>query len=884
MAPVTSPIQRQTHPLIHTLLGVTGLVLMVFLMGCSSSNTTSPDSSDAKVLEVTVRENAAQYIWNDADMSGQVDVVDKSGKVATLATGRRLVLSDGATVRLSGAGLQGVTEAQVWVFSTPRLLNKIPVKSDGTFSAQIIVPSDLEPGEHTVLISATLSDGRVVAVNIPAFVPEVEAKQNPIDAPTSTAPSSPSFSPTSTTMAPRTTTTLSPSAPLPTTTTPAPPNTVLPSLITTTTLPSSTTTTVPPTSTTTTTTTTTVPAPATYSVTYHGNTSTGGSVPVDASAYNLNSNASVLDRGTLVKTGYTFNGWCTTQPTPGTTCSGTARAVNSTFTVSSDTTLYAVWATAVQTITYAPGTGGTGTGPSTPATVLYGSTFTTPTNTYTRPGHVFAGWNDGSATYSTTSTYPASGAVVTGNVTLTATWTPLTYSITFYDSNSGSGGGADGGTPPATQTGSGVASVTLNANTLSLSGYAFAGWSATNGSTTVTYNNAAVVSISSDTTLHLYPVWRLSTFSTQTGTGASGQVNAAGIQSDGKIIVVGSYIGWNGTSLNRVVRLFPDGSRDASFSTALGSGPSGSQDRILVQQDNKIIISGAASTWSGSPASNRLVRLNSDGSLDTAFNNNLGTGPNSNIFANAQQPDGKLIFAGQFTTWNGTAAAGIVRLNTDGSLDTAFNNNLGTAVGDTPATHSITGVGLQSDGKTIVVGNFTTWNGTTVGRIVRLNSDGTRDTSLQSGTGASSYIYQLRIQPNDAIILAGNFTTYNGTTANRVLRLHSDGSLDTAFSTNIGSGPGSLASRLAIQSDGKILVTHSSTTWSGTTVGSLVRLNSNGTRDTSFTTVIGTALTANEVLSMTPDGNKMLVMGSFRSWKGTPVGRIVRLNSDGTID
>lgn len=883
MTSVTSSIQRQTHRLIHSLLAISGLVLLVFLMGCSSSDSTSPESADAKVLEVAVRENTSQYVWNDEDITGQVDVVDKSGKIATLASGRRLVLSDGATVRLSGGGLEGVTEAQVWVLSTPRLLTKIPVKNDGTFSAQIIVPSDLEPGEHTVLISATLPDGRVVAVNIPAFVPEVEATQNPVGAPSSTAPSSPSFSPTSTTMAPRTTTTLSPSEPLPSTTISAPPSTVAPSLNSTTTLPSTTTTTVPPTSTTTTT--TTVPAPATYSVTYHGNTSTGGSVPVDASSYNTNATVTVLgNTGSLVKTGFTFSGWCTTPPTAGTTCSATSLAAQGTFAISANTNLYAVWATAVQTITYTPGTGGTGTGPSTPTTVLYGSTFTTPANTYTRAGHVFGGWNDGSALYSATSTYPASGAVVTGNVTLTATWTPLTYSITFYDSNSGSGGGGDGGTAPTTQTGSGVASVTLNTNTLSLSGYVFAGWSTTNGSTTVTYNNAAVVSISSDTTLHLYPVWRLSTFSTQSGTGASGQVNAVGIQSDGKIVVVGSFTGWNGTPLNRVVRLFPDGSRDTSFNTTLGSGPTGSQDRILVQHDNKIIISGAASTWSGSQASYRLVRLNSDGSLDTAFNTNLGTGPDHNIFANAQQSDGKLIFAGQFTTWNGTAAGGIVRLNTDGTLDTAFNNNLGTAVGGTPATHSITGVGVQSDGKMIVVGNFTSWNGTSVGRIVRINTDGTRDTSLQSGTGASSYIYQLRIQSNDAIILAGNFTTFNGTSANRVLRLHSDGSLDTAFSTNIGSGPGSLASRLAIQSDGKIVLTHSSTTWAGTTVGSLVRLNSNGTRDTSFTTEIGTALVANDVLWMTPDGNKMLVMGSFRNWKGTPVGHIVRLNSDGTLD
>jgi len=209
--------------------------------------------------------------------------------------------------------------------------------------------------------------------------------------------------------------------------------------------------------------------------------------------------------------------------------------------------------------------------------------------------------------------------------------------------------------------------------------------------------------------------------------------------------------------------------------------------------------------------------------------------------------------------------------------------NVGT--GGTGST-SITSLGLQSTGKIIVTGEFTSWNATTgVNRIVRLNSDGTRDTSFNVGTALNSAVYNARVQPDDKIVLAGNFGTFNGVTANKVTRLNSDGTLDTAFATKIGTGPGSLASRLALQSDGKILVATATTTWAGTTVGSLVRLNADGSRDTVFGTEIGTALTASQVVSLTvqPD-DKIIVMGSFTSWKGSTVGRIVRLNTDGTRD
>jgi uncharacterized repeat protein (TIGR02543 family) len=85
----------------------------------------------------------------------------------------------------------------------------------------------------------------------------------------------------------------------------------------------------------------------THTVTYNGNTATSGSAPSDSSSpYNYNSTVTVLgNTGSLALSGYTFDGWCTTQPAAGSSCGGTSRAASSTFTITANVTLYAVWQT-----------------------------------------------------------------------------------------------------------------------------------------------------------------------------------------------------------------------------------------------------------------------------------------------------------------------------------------------------------------------------------------------------------------------------------------------------------------------------------------------------------------------------------------------------------
>src|SRR5690606_5337296 len=219
---------------------------------------------------------------------------------------------------------------------------------------------------------------------------------------------------------------------------------------------------------------------------------------------------------------------------------------------------------------------------------------------------------------------------------------------------------------------------------------------------------------------------------------------------------------------NRLVRLNSNGTLDTSFYVE----PEFNDyvQSVILQPDGKILVGGNFTTFNGT-AQNRIARLNSDGTLDTSFN--IGTGFNEWVRRITLQPDGKILVGGGFTAFNGTAQNSLVRLNSDGTLDTSFNLGGGFDNVVTPIT-------LQPDGKILVGGSFTTFNGTAQNRIARLNSDGTLDTSFNIGTGFNSFVPSIALQPDGKILVGGNFTVFNGTTQNRITRLNSDGTLDTS--------------------------------------------------------------------------------------------------------
>src|SRR5690606_32753107 len=145
----------------------------------------------------------------------------------------------------------------------------------------------------------------------------------------------------------------------------------------------------------------------------------------------------------------------------------------------------------------------------------------------------------------------------------------------------------------------------------------------------------------------------------------------------------------------------------------------------------------------------------------------VGNGFNNVINSMSIQDDGKIIVGGNFTSYDGTARNRIARLNTDGALDTAVEVGNG-------FNNVINSMSIQDDGKIIVGGNFTSYDGTARNRIARLNTDGSLDTSFVVGNGFNNVINSMSIQDDGKIIVGGNFTSYDGTARNRIARLNTD--------------------------------------------------------------------------------------------------------------
>ena len=236
-----------------------------------------------------------------------------------------------------------------------------------------------------------------------------------------------------------------------------------------------------------------------------------------------------------------------------------------------------------------------------------------------------------------------------------------------------------------------------------------------------------------------------------------------------------------------------------------GSGFNNQVKAIAIQSDGKILVGGQFTTYQGTGA-NRIVRLNADGSIDGTFV--YGSGFNSSVNSIAIQSDGKILVGGNFTSYNGTGANYIIRLNSDGSIDGTFVYGSGFGF-------IVNSISIQTNGKILCVGDFTTYNGTGANRIVRLNSDGSIDGTFVYGSGFNISLNLTKIQSDGKILVGGNFTSYNGTGANRIIRLNSDGSIDTSW--GYGSGFSSTVLSIAIQNNGNILCGGSFTTFNTTT-------------------------------------------------------------------
>jgi len=349
------------------------------------------------------------------------------------------------------------------------------------------------------------------------------------------------------------------------------------------------------------------------------------------------------------------------------------------------------------------------------------------------------------------------------------------------------------------------------------------------------------------------------------GPGANGGVYAIAPQSDGKVLIGGSFTTVNGTNRNYMARLDANGSLDTRFFPGRALPYPGAY--LEVQPDGKVLVSGA--------------RLNPDGSLDNTYvpvqpTNNPNFNPDISVpgtfysiaECTAVQTDGKVLIGGYAYSEYYDPEGGyypiysyfLYRFNSDGNRDPNFEPALGNQY--YYDIHTIRMLVIQPDGKILVNGRFYDFKGTTRNGIARLNANGTLDSNFNPGLGGAAFF--MKLQP-DGRLLVGNGAG--------LVWLNGDGSRDPCFNPAFEGYLSSLA--VALQPDGRMLVGGSFSAINGVSRNGIARLNSNGSLDTSFDPGTGANGTVTAI-AVQPDG-KVLIAGNFVTVNGIVRPYVARL-------
>lgn len=329
--------------------------------------------------------------------------------------------------------------------------------------------------------------------------------------------------------------------------------------------------------------------------------------------------------------------------------------------------------------------------------------------------------------------------------------------------------------------------------------------------------------------------------------GGQADIRALALQSDGKLLVGGDFYLANGVAKNGVARFNSNGSLDNTLTVPATAG--GTVTGILVRDDGNLVMGGSFY--------NIADQTYKDLALLGPTGNIMLTAYVGGVNALAWYPGGKILVAMPHTP-------GVKRLNADLTADDGFvlppappggfvgiSNN----IQSDGEMDRVNAVAVQPDGKVLVVGSFSTFSGITRQNIVRLNADGSIDSSFSSPAFTvstfRSEIFGIALQTDGKILLVGRFSTVGGQPRPTIVRLNPNGGVDTSFASPFPDS-GATAYTVLVQSDGKLVVGGSMQIWLNvepyTTYNNLFVLNPDGSRDTGFSSsasgAVKTALVA----------------------------------------
>jgi uncharacterized delta-60 repeat protein len=371
------------------------------------------------------------------------------------------------------------------------------------------------------------------------------------------------------------------------------------------------------------------------------------------------------------------------------------------------------------------------------------------------------------------------------------------------------------------------------------------------------------------------------------GGGGADKANALAIQPDGKIVVVGTYDFGAGNTNIWVMRLNSDGTFDTSFNgkgeLVFKSSGADSGNAVAIDKNNKIVVAGTDNVTGGISFA-WVARLNSNGTYDNTFNpidaNNYGnvaisgdTGENGVANAVAIQADNKIVITGSKEIGGGNTSLWVVRLTTGGVLDTTFHSTGDRALGSN-GKHVGNAVAIDSIGRIVVVGTYD-WTNITANSaqktdlwVQRLNSDGSDDTSffINGGTGGSTYGGTgldkgtgVTIQPDGMLLLVGTADLGSGNSGAVVMRLKSNGQPSNTFNNGQSSymlpGTGAFAGSAVALQNGTEIIVAGTGYVNGGLTSTVMTFRLHGTTNRLQVTITGNGTVNANIGSLLYAGN-----------------------------
>lgn len=283
--------------------------------------------------------------------------------------------------------------------------------------------------------------------------------------------------------------------------------------------------------------------------------------------------------------------------------------------------------------------------------------------------------------------------------------------------------------------------------------------------------------------------------------------------------------------------------------------------KVVAQPDGKVLVGGlfnsVAPNGGPSVTRNNIARFNSDGTLDTDFNPNA----NSDVYAMALQPDGKILVGGYFTSIGGQFRNRIARLDATNGLADSFNPG---------ANEVVRTIVVQTNGMILVGGGFANIGGTNRSRIARLDPVSGLADSFNPNADSFGSVYSIVFQSDGKLLVGGTFTNIGGQFRNRIARLDPATGAADSFDPNADNDVLSLA----IQADNKILVGGFFNNIGGQPRAKIARIDGASGLADSFDPGANTTVFS---LVVQP-GGQILVGGGFTFIGGQPRGHLARLD------